>query len=52
MSDLSKYSVHLMGKEGLGPVRDGFPISGVGSGGGGGGGWSPHNTLGTGAAPT
>ena len=53
MSDLSKYCVHLLGKEGLGPVRDGFPISGVGSGGGGGGGgWSPHNTLGTGAAPT
>ena len=51
MSDLSKYCVHLLGKEGLGPVRGGFPISGVGSGGGGGG-WSPHNTLGTGAAPT
>ena len=27
MSDLSKYCVHLLGKEGLGPVRDGFPIS-------------------------
>ena len=52
MSDLSKYCVHLLGKEGLGPVRGGFPISSVGSGGGGGGGWSPHNTLGMGAAPT
>ena len=27
MSDLSKYCVHLLGKEGLGPVRGGFPIS-------------------------
>ena len=52
MSDLSKYCVHLFGKEELGPVRGGFPINGVGSGGGGGGGWSPHNTLGTGAAST
>ena len=26
MSDLSKYCVHLLGKEGLGPVRGGFPI--------------------------
>ena len=51
MSDLSKYCVHLLGKEGLGPVRGGLTISGIGSGGGGGG-WSPHNTLGTGAAPT
>ena len=41
MSDLSKYSVHLLGKEGLGPVGDGFLISGVGSGGGGGGGLEP-----------
>ena len=27
MSDLSKYCVHLLEKEGLGPVRGGFPIS-------------------------
>ena len=27
VSDLSKYCVHLLGKEGLGPVRGGFPIS-------------------------
>ena len=27
MSDLSKYCVHLLGKEGLGPARGGFPIS-------------------------
>ena len=27
MSDLSKYCVHLLGKEGLGPVRGGFPTS-------------------------
>ena len=27
MTDLSKYCVHLLGKEGLGPVRCGFPIS-------------------------
>ena len=27
MSDLSKYCVHLLGKEGLGPVTDSFPIS-------------------------
>ena len=27
MSDLSKYCVHLLGIEGLGPVRGGFPIS-------------------------
>ena len=25
MSDLSKYCVHLLGKEGLSPVRGGFP---------------------------
>ena len=25
MSDLSKYCVHLLGEEGLGPVRGGFP---------------------------
>ena len=25
VSDLSKYCVHLLGKEGLGPVRGGFP---------------------------
>ena len=25
MSDLSKYCVHLLGKEGLGSVRGGFP---------------------------
>ena len=27
MSDLSKYCVHLLEKDGLGPVRGGFPIS-------------------------
>ena len=27
MSDLSKYCVHLLGKEGLGPARGSFPIS-------------------------
>ena len=27
MSDLSKYCVHLLGKEGLAPARGGFPIS-------------------------
>ena len=27
MSSLSKYCVHLLGKEGLGPARGGFPIS-------------------------
>ena len=27
MSDLSKYCVHLLGKEGLGPARGGFPTS-------------------------
>ena len=27
MSDLSKYCVHLLGKEGLGPVIGSFPIS-------------------------
>ena len=27
MSDLSKHCAHLLGKEGLGPVRGGFPIS-------------------------
>ena len=27
VSDLSKYCVHLLGKEGLGPVKGGFPIS-------------------------
>ena len=27
MSDLSKYCVHLLGKEGLSPVRGSFPIS-------------------------
>ena len=27
MSDLSKYCVHLLGKEGLGPARGCFPIS-------------------------
>ena len=27
VSDLSKYCVHLLGKEGLDPVRGGFPIS-------------------------
>ena len=27
MGDLSKYCVHLLEKEGLGPVRGGFPIS-------------------------
>ena len=27
MSNLSKYCVQLLGKEGLGPVRGGFPIS-------------------------
>ena len=27
MSDLSIYCVHLLGKEGLGPVRSCFPIS-------------------------
>ena len=27
MSDLSKYCVHLLGKEELGPARGGFPIS-------------------------
>ena len=26
MSDLRKYCVHLLGKEGLGPVRGGFPF--------------------------
>ena len=35
VSDL--YCVHLLGKEGLGPVRGGFPINGVGSGRGGAG---------------
>ena len=27
MSDLSKYCMHLLRKGGLGPARDGFPIS-------------------------
>ena len=27
MCDLSKYCVHLLGKEGLSPARGGFPIS-------------------------
>ena len=27
VSNLSKSCVHLLGKEGLGPVRGGFPIS-------------------------
>ena len=27
VNDLSKYCVHLLGKEGLGPVRGDFPIS-------------------------
>ena len=27
MSDLSKHCLHLLEKEGLGPVRGGFPIS-------------------------
>ena len=27
MSDLIKYCVHLLGKEGMGPVRGSFPIS-------------------------
>ena len=27
MSDLSQYCVHLLGKEGLGPVKGGSPIS-------------------------
>ena len=27
MSDLCKYCVHLLGKEGLGPASGGFPIS-------------------------
>ena len=27
MSDLSKHCVHLLEKEGLGPVRGSFPIS-------------------------
>ena len=27
MSDLSEYCVHLLEKEGLGPVRGSFPIS-------------------------
>ena len=38
MSDLGNYCEHLFGKEGLGPVKGSFPISGIGSGGGGGGG--------------
>ena len=27
MSDLNKYCVHLLGKEGMGPVKGSFPIS-------------------------
>ena len=27
MNDLSKYCLHLLEKEGLGPERSGFPIS-------------------------
>ena len=32
MSDLSKYCVHLLEKEGLGQARGGFPISNLGVG--------------------